>query len=83
MGFQDPSLTVSVVLDSTFQRAQKPSVLQPVPVYDSASLADQHQEPIFNSVIDSATGSVSHQQSFQHTFAHQVASSTAPVFQTP
>ena len=36
-------------------------------------------------MTDSATGSVSHPQPFQHTFASpsQIASSTAPVFQTP
>ena len=59
VGLLDPSSTTSVGLDSSFQGAQKPPILQPVLVYSSASLADQHQEPIFNSGSASAISPVS------------------------
>ena len=81
-GFQGPSSTATVGLDSSFQGAPKPPVLQPVPVYSSVGSADQHREPISRSVTGSTTGPVSHPQSFQHTFANQVASSITTVFQT-
>ena len=74
-GLQNPSSTTSVGLDSSFQGAKK------------ASLADQHQEPIFSSRTASATSSVSRlhpiPQPVPSVITHQVASSTTLEYKTP